>query len=107
MDREFKLHDGKSGSAITVRVIPRSSRNEISDILADGTLKIRLVNPHSEDKLNPALIQFLSEVLSVDKSSIEIVAGLNGNDKLITILDLDRFAVHDRILKHISTINKD
>jgi len=79
----------------------------ISRWLADGTLKIRLVNPNNEDKLNPALIQFLSEVLSVEKSSIEIVAGLNGNDKLITIIDLDRFTVHERVLKHISTLNID
>lgn len=107
MEREFNLHDGESGSAITVRVVPRSSRNEISDILADGTLKIRLVDPAVEDKLNPALITFLAEVLSVEKSAIEIVAGIKGNNKLITILNLDRHTVHERVLKHISNSTKD
>jgi uncharacterized protein (TIGR00251 family) len=100
-EREFNLHDGKMGAAITVRVTPRSSRNEISEILEDGTIKVRLTTPQNEDKSNQALVSFLAEVLQVDPAQVEIIAGLSGNDKLITVMDLDSNAVQARILKHL------
>jgi uncharacterized protein (TIGR00251 family) len=98
-EREFNLHDGKSGSAITVRVTPRSSRNEISEILDDGTLKIHLTAPAVEEKANQALIEFLALVLEVKPPQIEIVAGMMGKDKLITVMNIDRFEVQERVLK--------
>lgn len=102
MERKFNLHDGKMGAAITVRVTPRSSRNEISEILDDGTVKIRLTASHNEQKTNQALIAFLAEVLGVAPGQLEIVAGTEGHDKLITITDLDKAVVQERILKHIA-----
>lgn len=100
-ERKFNLHDGKSGAAITVRVTPRSSRNEISEILTDGTVKIRLTAAQSDDQANAALIQFLAEILNIKPAQLEIIAGAAGNDKLITILDLDKETVQERILQHI------
>ena len=44
-DRKFNLHDGKRGSALAVRVTPRASRNEIVELLDDGTIKVRIAAP--------------------------------------------------------------
>ncbi len=101
-DREFHLHDGKTGAAIAVRITPRSSRDEISEILDNGTVKIRLTAPPGEDKINQALIVFLAKVLEVKPSQLEIVAGSSGNDKLVTIMDVDKEFVQERILQHIA-----
>ena len=101
-ERKFNLSNGKSGAAITVRITPRSTRNEISEILDDGTIKVRLITGKVEEKTNQALIEFLAQVLEVRPSQLEIVAGLSGNDKLITITDLDKALVHERVLKNLS-----
>jgi uncharacterized protein len=101
-EREFNLHDGKTGAAITVRITPRSSHNEISEILGDGTIKIRLTSQPVEDQMNQALIQFLAQVLEVRPGQLEIVAGSAGHDKLVTITDLDKSEVQERILKNIA-----
>lgn len=101
-ERNFNLHDGKAGAAITVRVTPRSSRNEISEILDDGTVKVRLTAASNDEKANQALLGFLADVLQVSPSQLEIVAGSAGNDKLITITDLDKNQVQERILKHLA-----
>jgi uncharacterized protein (TIGR00251 family) len=100
--RQFRLHNGKKGSALAIRVTPRASRNEIVEILSDGTVKIRLTSPPVEGKANEALLQFLSDVLDVPRSHIEIVAGTTGRYKLVSILDLDANAVHERILKKLA-----
>jgi uncharacterized protein (TIGR00251 family) len=100
--RQYHLHNGKKGSALAIRVTPRASRNEISEILSDGTVKIRLTASPVEGKANQALIEFLADVLEVPRARIEIVAGATGKDKLVSILDLDAETVHERILRKLS-----
>jgi uncharacterized protein YggU (UPF0235/DUF167 family) len=41
-------------------------------------------------------------VLEVPVSSIEIIAGLSGHDKIVSILDLDTVQVQEKILKHLA-----
>jgi uncharacterized protein len=100
-DRKFKLHDGKKGSALAVRVTPRASRNEIVELLDDGTIKVRIAAPPADNEANAALIEFLADVLGVPKSRLDIVAGVTGRDKLISIMDMDAETAHQRILAHV------
>jgi uncharacterized protein (TIGR00251 family) len=100
--RPYHLHDGQKGAALAIRVTPRASRNEIVDILSDGTVKIRLIAPPVEGKANLALVEFLAEVLELPANRIEIVAGTTGRDKLVSVLDLDAETVHQRILKRLA-----
>lgn len=100
--RPYHLHNGQTGSALAIRVTPRASRNEIVEILNDGTVKIRLTSPPVEGKANQALVEFLAEVLDLPPSRIEIVAGATGRDKLVSILDLDTETVHQRILQRLA-----
>lgn len=100
-DRKFNLHSGKKGSALAVRVTPRASRNEIVELMEDGTIKVRLAAAPSDNEANEALIGFLSEVLGVPKSRLDIVAGAAGRDKLISVVDMDAETAHQRILAHL------
>lgn len=100
-DRKFKLHGGQKGSALAVRVTPRASRNEIVEVLDDGTIRVRLAAPPSDNEANDALIAFLSEILGVPKSKLDIVAGNAGRDKLISVVDMDVDTAHQRILAHL------
>lgn len=100
--RNYHLHDGKKGAALAVRVIPRSSKNEIAEILNDSTVKIRLIPSADDKKLNQTLLEFLSTVLGVPVGRMEVVAGLSGLDKLVTVLDLDAATVHQQIIKKMS-----
>ena len=101
-DRRYKMHDGKRGAAIAVRITPRASKNEISEIMNDGTIKIRLTAPPVEGKANAALISFLADVLDVNSSKLDIVAGFTGKDKLVTVLDLTPEEVHGKIIAHLA-----
>jgi len=100
-DRNIKLHDGKRGSALAVRVTPRASRNEIVEVLNDGTVKVRIAAPPADNEANDALVEFLAEILGVPKSRLDIVAGASGRDKLIAVLDMDVETAQSRIVAHI------
>jgi uncharacterized protein len=100
--RHFRMHDGKRGAALALRITPRASKNEIVEILSDGTVKVHLTAPPVDGKANEALLKFLSEILDVPVSSLDIVAGAGGRDKLISVTDMDADTLHKKILDHIS-----
>jgi uncharacterized protein (TIGR00251 family) len=99
--RKFHLHDGRRGAALAVRVTPRASRNEITEIQSDGTVKVRLTALPVEGEANTALVAFMAEVLGVPPSKLDIVAGLSGKDKLISVLDMDMDEVHRRVVAYL------
>jgi uncharacterized protein (TIGR00251 family) len=100
-DRQFKMHNGQKGSALAVRVTPRASRNEVVEILDDGTVRIRLATPPADEEANAALIEFLAEILGVPVSQLDIVAGAIGRDKLVSVVNMDVETAHQRIVAHI------
>ncbi len=100
-NRKFRLHDGKRGVALAVRVTPRSSRNEITEIQSDGTVKVRLTAAPNEAEANKMLVAFMAEVLGVPTKNIDIVAGATGHDKLISVMDMDSQEVHDRLTAYL------
>jgi uncharacterized protein YggU (UPF0235/DUF167 family) len=99
--RKFHLHDGRRGAALAVRVTPRASRNEITEIMPDGTVKVRLTVPLAEGEGNKALTQFLAEVLGVPAVKIDIIGGVSGYDKLLSVLDIDTDEAHQRLLAYL------
>ena len=96
-----RLHDGKTGSAIAVRVTPRAGRNRIAEVLSDGTIKIHLTAAPVDGEANEQLIAFLAKILGVPKSRTEIVAGETGQNKLISVLGIDPASLHERILAQL------
>jgi uncharacterized protein (TIGR00251 family) len=95
--RKFKLHDGKRGAALTIRVTPRARRTEVGGVLEDGTVRIRVKAPPVEGKANEALLEFLVELFGVRKNRLEIVAGERGLDKIVSILDMTSQEAENRI----------
>jgi uncharacterized protein len=79
---------------ITVRVIPRSSKNSLA--WEQNTLKVRLTAPPVDGAANEALIAFLAQCLNVPKRDIQIMSGLSGRQKIVKIAgiteaDIDRW----------------
>ena len=99
-DRNFHLHDGQSGAALAIRITPRATSNQVAEILHDGTIRIRLVAAPG-DEVNSVLKAYLSNILEVPESAIDVVAGQTGRDKLVSILNLDSETAHKKIIKHL------
>jgi len=87
--RKYKLHDGKVGSAISVRLTSKASRNAIAGIMENGTVKVHVTAASTNGEDNEALMKLLSDVLNVPKSKVAIVAGITGRDKILSVLGLD------------------
>ena len=81
------LRETKEGLLLTVRVTPRSARDEIVGTHGDA-LKIRLNAPPVDGKANGRLMRFLGERLEVPLSRIQIVRGQTGREKQVLVTGL-------------------
>ncbi len=80
------MHFLEENGAVTfpVRVVPRSSKNEIVGE-HDGALKVKIASPPVDGAANEELTRLLSKTFGVAKSSVEIVAGHTSKTKRIRI----------------------
>lgn len=84
-----------------VRVVPRSSKNEVVEFMDDGTVRIHLTAPPIEGKANRLLIDFLAELFQVKPSRIAIVAGEKSKDKIVSIYGLSPSEVEQILIKEM------
>lgn len=85
-DRQFKITDAKGGAAFTVRVVTRAANTEFAGVQEDGSLKVRLkASPAGDPAANQELVAFIAQQLQVEPGKIEIVAGADGRDKLVSV----------------------
>lgn len=73
----------KSPLYLRVKVLPKSPANEIVEVMADGTYKIRVAAPAEGGKANKELIRFLKKALSA--TEVVIVSGKTERIKLIRL----------------------
>jgi len=83
--KQIDLPDGSGGAAFSVRVVTRSSKAEVVGVQEDGILKVRLTQAQEGGAANRELVEILANLLGVETKRIEIVAGENGRDKLISV----------------------
>lgn len=79
-----RVHDGEK-IVLKVKVIPKSGRHEISDLLEDGTVKIKLKSAPEQSKANRELIELLSDFFEVKYQHIMIISGEKARLKLVEI----------------------
>jgi len=69
---------------LSVRIIPNASKTEVAG-KEGATWKIRVSAPPIEGRANEALVDFLSDVLDVPKTSIQIIKGYSSKQKILDI----------------------
>lgn len=74
-----------SMTKINIRVLPRSSKNEVVGQMTDGVLKVKLTAPPVDGAANESLIELLAEYFDTSKQKIKIVRGMTSKNKIVEI----------------------
>lgn len=80
---------------ISVRVIPRSSKNTLE--WEDGALKVRLIAPPVDGAANEALLTLLAQRLDLSKRDIQIVHGTAARHKTVEIAGMTLESIEQKI----------
>jgi len=79
-----KLQKGQK-ITLKIRVVPKSGKHEIVEVMANGTVKIKLKSAPEKSKANKELIELLSDFFEVRYQHIMIISGENARLKLVEI----------------------
>ena len=93
---DWSITEAKGSVTFAVRVVPRSSRNQVVSV-EGGALKIKLTAPPVEGAANAALIEFVAEWLGVRRSAVSIVSGDKARNKLVRVNGVTREQVLRRV----------
>lgn len=84
-ERKFEISDARAGAAVNVRVVTQAAQTEFAG-LNDGWIKVRLIAEEAGSyNANEELQNFLADKLGVQPDQVEIVAGMTGRDKIVSI----------------------
>lgn len=93
------IKETKDGIEFQLRISPNASKNEV--IKTSESVKIKITAPPVDGKANKCLIEYLSKLFKVPKTSIVILRGETSKDKtlLIKISDDDKIKLVKNILE--------
>lgn len=80
----------KNGITIDVKVEPRSSKRQISGVMEDTVLKVKLTAAPVDGSANAQLIELIAEVTGVRKSQVRIIRGLSSKRKIVEITGIGK-----------------
>ncbi len=75
------------GALLHLRVQPRASRDEILG-WQDGVLRVRVAAPPVEGAANARVVALVARALRIAPSTVRVVRGKRGRDKLVRITGL-------------------
>ena len=75
------IREVDDGLVIKVKIVPNSSKNDI--ILEDEFIKVKVTAQPIENKANKALVEYLSKLFKIPKTSVQIIKGDTSKEKTI------------------------
>lgn len=85
---------------IDIRLKPRAKNDRIV-ITATGEIEVAVTSPPIDDRANEHLVALIADSLDVPKSSLSIVCGRHGRNKVVAVPGLAK----DTILKKLRARN--
>lgn len=88
----------KDGLVLQLKISPNASKNEI--IKYEGCFKVKITAQPIDGKANKCLIEYLSRLFKVPKTSFEILRGETSKEKtiLIKVFDDDKIAMIKNVI---------
>jgi uncharacterized protein YggU (UPF0235/DUF167 family) len=87
--QEVSFHSGKFGTALSLQVQTGGRKNSIKEIRSDGLVIVKLACKSVDESSHPLLKLLLSSVFGVDQSCVDVVAGEQGEYKLVSIVGIE------------------
>ena len=86
------------GTLLSVKVIPRASKNEIGEALG-SELKIKVTAPPVDSAANRAVIELIASTLNCPKSAVVLVHGETSRHKMLLLKGLTPEQVESTLIR--------
>lgn len=82
---KFAIENIKNGDIFKFRIMVNASAKNNSIEFKDEVIKIRIKEKAVDGKANKAIVEYLSDILNIPKSKIEIISGHTARIKTIAV----------------------
>lgn len=97
---EYFLPNGEQKMALTVRIQPNASKNEVISMVNE-MVKIKITAPPVDNKANKECLRFLSKILHIPKSKLHILKGQKARLKVIQVSGISPELCRQRLIFEI------
>lgn len=97
----LKLTD--DGIVLKLRISPNAAKNQL--ILSDEMIKLKITAQPIENKANKAVVEYLSKLFKIPKTSITILKGDTSKDKTLLLRTNDKSKI-DNVKTILSDVEK-
>ena len=77
----------EDGVILKIRIAPNSAKNQL--VLSDDMVKLKITAQPIENKANKAVVEYLSKLFKIPKTSISIIKGDTSKDKTLLLKTTD------------------
>jgi uncharacterized protein (TIGR00251 family) len=95
------ISDHPLGATFSIRVQPRAARTAITGTMGDA-LKVSLSAPPLDGRANAAVVDFISDILSVPRASVQVVSGERSRNKIVRIAGCSGAEVQRKLREHFT-----
>jgi uncharacterized protein (TIGR00251 family) len=81
---------------LAVRLTPRGGADRIDGVNDEGALQVRVAAPPVGGAANAALIKLIADELDVARTSVRLVAGAAGRQKLVVVEGISPETIRSR-----------
>ncbi len=82
---------------MTIKVVPRATRDEIVGMMDDGTLKVRVTAAPVDQAANIAVRRVLAKALALKPRNVEILHGNTSRRKILRVSGMNATELHARL----------
>ena len=87
------------GALLRLRVTPRAARDEVTGWREPGVLAVRVTAPPVDGEANRAVAAVLARALRVPPSTVTVVRGERGRDKVVRVAGLGMGEIEARLAR--------
>ena len=91
------IREVDEGLIIRLKIVPNSSKNDI--ILEEDFIKVKITAQPIENKANKALVEYMSKIFKIPKTSIEILKGDTSKEKTLLFKITDKVKIDEIITR--------
>jgi uncharacterized protein (TIGR00251 family) len=94
----------REGTLLNIHVSPGAKSTSVEGLYGEGAIKLKVAAPPVGGKANAEVERFLSKLLGVPPSDVNIIRGASSRDKTVLVRGTTRAETHEALVAHLPSI---
>jgi uncharacterized protein len=98
------VRTAREGTLLNIHVSPGAKSTSVEGLYGEGAIKLKVAAPPVGGKANAEVERFLSKLLGVPRSDVNIIRGASSRDKTVLVRGTTRAETHEALAAHLPSI---